>query len=996
MTGLQASKGAALLAFLLALITGSGWLLLSDLNRQAQTYIRETNSALTLNRAKQALLSYAMNYPDLRANPQKGPGFLPCPDRNNDGRPETNCAVSTGTTLGRLPFTILGLDDPRDGSGERLWYALSPDFKNTGSNHTVINSETPGQLSVDGMDDVVAVVIAPGAPVGAQVARPSNHAADYLEGINADVAGGRFSTAMGNDQVVAVSRAELMRTVELRVANEVRAVLARYRSEHGAYPRLAPFAHPHVDNRVLRGSHNGHNNADRLTDTRRDFLDWGVSPYDLVRNVTDGSVAVVKAVGRNTLELSAPGAGAENDFDREDVYFIELRGPARSISGTAGAGSSGLLLKDSGQDFKELGVVPGDVIENLGDGSRATVARVDRTALTLDRFNGGTDDGFHLGEAYRLRSNTGRAGPGSAGLTLADSTTDFIAAGVAVGDLVENLSDGSAGRVGNVAGAGSLVVSALHFGRNNRFNEHDVYRLPRYNAAGNTRKGLLPVHEPGKRFATGFGVTWKAPAGGGWVITGLASSTHSGYAAAVTQALRSPTPANAPGATVDNGYCAWLNARVVDCMGLMGPESLLAGRAAPGSSAGVLTDTAGDFIAAGIKPGDLVEAPYHAVVTRVVSATTLHVMRLPTANYALAPGADYRVRSATRLLEGTVDGTHQTRLQDSHQDFNAAGVRAGDVLENVTDGSFGLVTAVGASRLDAALQGGQRNSYRSGDEYRVCHAYVNRRRYRFSLRYQGEAVTRSVNGLRRRDVCRGYADDCSGAAVAATLPFQSRGIAGVAGAGASGLTLADAQADFLQSGVMPGDTLFNLDDGSSGMVTTISQRTVTVNALHGGRANDFTPGDSYRVGKPLLIIEDLLDDNVVTRVGLTAPPGGASGSIRTSGIDYHLAEAPGEFPPWFIKNKWHRLVYIAYGAGFGPGGSGRCDAGVDCLVIRDRAEDAEALVLSAGMALGHQHRAGGSSAAYYEAENANPAVNDVFAGAPVTVTFNDQVVVVAP
>ncbi len=988
----RAAQGAALLALLLALSVASGWLLLSDLSRQAQAYTRRLSSALTLQRAKQALLSYAMNYPELRANPDKGPGFLPCPDRNNDGRPQSNCAASTGTTLGRLPFAILGLDDPRDSSGARLWYAVSPDFRNTRSNHAVINSETPGQFTLDGADDVVAVVMAPGAPVGAQAARPSNAPTDYLEGSNASVADGRFSTLAGNDQVVAISRAELMQVLELRVTNEVRALLARYRSEHGAYPWLARFAHPHLHGRVLRGSHNGSDNAEALTDTRRDFLDWGVRAYDLLRNVTDGSLAVVKSVSKNRLELSAPSTGAENDFDRGDVYFIELRGPGRIVSGTANGGSSGPLLKDTGQDFREVGVVPGDVVENLTEGSRATVAGVDRAALRLRRP--AADNGFAGGATYRLLVNSGNAGPGSTNLTLADPTADFISAAIGVGDLVENLSDGSTGRVSQVAGPGLLRVSALHFGRNNRFNEHDVYRLPRYNAADNTRQGLLPVHEPGKRFATGFGVTWQAPVSGGWVITGLHPATRPGYATAVTRALRTAAPAAA--VNVEDGYCIWLNVRVVDCIGRSAAMPLLAGTATAGSSASVLTDSFADFINAGVTPGALVEVPYHSVVTRVASATTLHLLRLPTAARPLAPGARYQLRSATRLLTGKADRADPARLHDPHQDFSAAGVRTGDLLANLTDGSFGLITAVNGASVSADLQGGQRNAYRPGDAYQVFYAYVNRRRYRFSLRYQGEWVTRSSNGRRQREVCRGYGVDCAGVAVTAPLPFQAQGMAGAATAGAAGLMLAAAQADFLRAGILPGDTLFNLDDGSAGMVQTVTRHSLTIDAWQGGHANQLLPGNRYRIGRPLLLIEDLLDDNAVTRVGLTAPPGGAAGALHTTGINYHLVETPGELPPWFIKNKWHRLVYVAYGAGFAPGGSGDCHAGVDCLVIRDRADDAEALVLAAGMALPQQPRTHGTGAAYYEGENANADADDVFARALPDDTFNDRLVVVAP
>ena len=928
--GPRLAQGVALLAFMLALLAGSSWLLLSDLNGHTQVYNRRAGSSLALNQAKQALLSYAMNYPDLRANLEKGPGFLPCPDRNNDGRPETNCAESTGTTLGRLPFAILGLDDPRDSSGERLWYAVSPDFRNTRSNHAVINSETPGQFSVGGAEDVVAVVIAPGAPVAGQYRRPGNHAADYLEGGNADVADRSFSAAAGNDQVAVITRAQLMAVVERRVLNEVRALLARYRAVHSAYPRPAPFADPQADQRVLRGSHTGNNNAGVLKDTRRDFIDWGVGPLDLARNVTDGSVAFVETVSRNALEMRSPETGEENDFDRRDIYFIELRGLAAHLTGTAGAGSSGLVLKDKGRDFRELGVVPGDVVENLSDGSSGTVAAVARTALTLRSLNGGMENDIDFGEDYRLRSNTGSAGPGSAGLTLADPANDFIARGIVRGDLVENLGDGSIGRVRNVAGPNVLTVTSLRFGLANTFNENDAYRLPRYNAGNNTREGLLPVHEPGKVFSSGFSVEWRVDVDDS-AITGLAPHTHPGYAAAMRQSLRSPGHAGTIRVDPANGYCAWLNVRVVDCIGAGETAPVLEGVATAGSSAAVLNDAAADFVSAGVKPGDLVGAPHTALVSHVASSTRLHVTPVTAASRSPAPGENYGMRLATGLLSGAAGASAGDRLEDQGRDFGLAGVRPGDVVENVADGSFGLVTRVNGSAIETALYGGGHNSFRAGDGYNVYYGYVNRRRYRFNLGYQGEPVTRSSGGARQRDVCLGYGTGCNGAPTPARLPYRERGAAG----------------------------------------TAVS-------------------------GTPLVIIEDLDDADVVTRAGLTIPPGGAPGSIRTTGMDLYLYEAPGELPAWFLKNKWHHLVYIAYGAGFAPGGSGRCTAGTDCLVVQGRTDDAEALVVSAGMALAGQDRSTGSISDYFEGENASPAGDDIFAAAAISGTFNDQVVVVAP
>ena len=89
--GCRSSKGAALLAIMLVLITGSTWVLLSDLNRHAEVYVRRANSGFALNKAKQALLFYAMNYPELRANPEKGPGFF-------------TLAPTATTTAGRNPI----------------------------------------------------------------------------------------------------------------------------------------------------------------------------------------------------------------------------------------------------------------------------------------------------------------------------------------------------------------------------------------------------------------------------------------------------------------------------------------------------------------------------------------------------------------------------------------------------------------------------------------------------------------------------------------------------------------------------------------------------------------------------------------------------------------------------------------------------------------------------------------------------------------------------
>lgn len=140
---------------------------------------RKTAAALAL--AKQALIGFAAGI-DLTAAGAPRPGDLPCPDFDNDGTADTPC----GAVVGRLPWQRLGLPDLRDGDGERLWYAVSSNFKNNprtacGSPGltTCLNSDTRGTITVrndagavinSGNDPwgsfnpsgVIAVVIAPG------------------------------------------------------------------------------------------------------------------------------------------------------------------------------------------------------------------------------------------------------------------------------------------------------------------------------------------------------------------------------------------------------------------------------------------------------------------------------------------------------------------------------------------------------------------------------------------------------------------------------------------------------------------------------------------------------------------------------------------------------------------------------------------------------------------------------------------------------------------
>ena len=111
----------------------AGWLALValDLAAAAGAGARDRATERSLARAREALLAYAADRP---IDADVGPGYLPCPDLDNDGWAESTCGSLAGDVgqrerLGRLPWKTLGLEDLRDGHGERLWYAVSTKHK---------------------------------------------------------------------------------------------------------------------------------------------------------------------------------------------------------------------------------------------------------------------------------------------------------------------------------------------------------------------------------------------------------------------------------------------------------------------------------------------------------------------------------------------------------------------------------------------------------------------------------------------------------------------------------------------------------------------------------------------------------------------------------------------------------------------------------------------------------------------------------------------------
>ena len=174
-------RGAALIALVLALALGSGLVTIEWLEAAARSAHAARRTEAALAAARDALIGYAVSYPDQHSG-RHGPGYLPCPDTSGNGSPNTPCPRKS---LGRLPWRRLGLHDPRDGAGERLWYALADNFRANGYKHRPLNRETAAGLVLDGRTGVAAVIAAPGPPLPFQDrARDRFDPARYLEGGN--------------------------------------------------------------------------------------------------------------------------------------------------------------------------------------------------------------------------------------------------------------------------------------------------------------------------------------------------------------------------------------------------------------------------------------------------------------------------------------------------------------------------------------------------------------------------------------------------------------------------------------------------------------------------------------------------------------------------------------------------------------------------------------------------------------------------------------------
>lgn len=268
--------GISLLVLVLLIATVTFSFLFSTLNINTIKNERDKKTAAALAEAKAALIGFAVsvNLPNSNCTAANNNcarlGDLPCPDTDDDGDAESSCGNAAGTTgqdnrIGRLPWKTLDIPDLRDGNGDRLWYAVSNNFKNNfrtscqaSADPGCLNSDTVGTITVRRSDGtvinnantgsgVVAVVFSPGTPItredGAVQDRGcsgcTTNSINYLDNLagtddNASFIDGSATDGfvMGpvldsdgvtiiNDKLIAITTEELMPLLEKRVSIEV-------------------------------------------------------------------------------------------------------------------------------------------------------------------------------------------------------------------------------------------------------------------------------------------------------------------------------------------------------------------------------------------------------------------------------------------------------------------------------------------------------------------------------------------------------------------------------------------------------------------------------------------------------------------------------------------------------------------------------------------------------------------------------------------------------
>jgi predicted NAD-dependent protein-ADP-ribosyltransferase YbiA (DUF1768 family) len=237
--------GAALLLIVVALIMSAAWLSYELMGGLGQKLKRQNAQevAQALAEAKENLMTYALNTPEIYGTSTNSPGFLPCPDTRkltdtNSGSPNATCSWGASTSFGRLPsqkanpeYYFFSLNEKE--SNMSLWYAVSDPLRNitTSKNPVYEYDFTKTSVTLDNDPTLLAaIVIAAGEPVAGQTGRDATQTAaqqwnQYLESMTtANMTTAKFSTLTTlptgtpyNDKIISITLADFQAAVKSNV-----------------------------------------------------------------------------------------------------------------------------------------------------------------------------------------------------------------------------------------------------------------------------------------------------------------------------------------------------------------------------------------------------------------------------------------------------------------------------------------------------------------------------------------------------------------------------------------------------------------------------------------------------------------------------------------------------------------------------------------------------------------------------------------------------------
>ncbi len=366
-------RGLAMIAVLTLIALLSAYLI-ADRMGSISSELRSEREKLTvkaLQDAKTALLGHVAK---TAANTASAvPGRLPCYEdaekigETSEGEeaPGGTCNTNTIIQFGRLPWKTVSLGDIRDGWGEKLWYVLSPGFRDQ-----PINSTTAGQLMLDGKP-VVALIIAPGPPINSQ-SRPAlpdvmsydyfssaSVYANYLEDQNATSPVDVNFTSAGqsetfNDRVIAITQREVFDVVTPIVAARLERgtddlfpeSIDSYYAVWNAYPLAAPFGDPTTSD--YRGVASMYQGLTPATTTSGDpsFVTWVSPPAPVITN-NNGT-------GNGTVNSQSCGPTGTQSLVC-DFRYRRSSGKTPTVSITATIQNVGMAFRDKIESYGSPG-----------------------------------------------------------------------------------------------------------------------------------------------------------------------------------------------------------------------------------------------------------------------------------------------------------------------------------------------------------------------------------------------------------------------------------------------------------------------------------------------------------------------------------------------------------------------------------------------------------------------------------------------------------------